>query len=364
MKCVELKFAFIFLLLSASIFASFNSSLPLPPILNSLPSPSEFTQFFQNGSADGLARNLTQMYGNAPQQVAQGNATEQLPLEMPTLPVIQLRDIVIVLVVLSYVFAAGRIADFLQSSGRKIKKREAFAAPLAYMLAAAFGVIIYFSSGLWVPPQDTIITLGFYLLLVPLGIAVGLGALVLEAFFHDRLTSPQALDLSIRIIFSPLFDGLSGYWTALAAAGILILISGITSYSSGLNPENMPLDFLILSCIAAAYFLYRTLTARNNEARAGNAVTTLILITPGILRIYFKELVCAILVRLPFFSSCPLEQAGSDVTLALSVAATLVILIPLIPVAYALAVNLLRFGTLLDVLVKKQAPEKEDDESG
>lgn len=273
-----------------------------------------------------------------------------------SLSILELREIIIVGVVLSYIFASGKIADAVEARGFRISKKEVLLAPFAYMFLAAIGVLTYFASGAALPPQDTIITLAVYLVLLPIAIAVGLGALVLHYFFHDRLNAVQSLDLSLRILLAPIFDGWRGYWTALGAAGILVAISVISYYSSGLSPEKTPLDFLLLAIIVALYFVYRALTATNNEARASGFVSALTILTPAILLEFFRELACGALALVPFgiFSSCPLDQAGSEVALAFSVLATLLLLIPVIPLVYAIVVNLLRFLTAIDVILRKE----------
>jgi len=269
---------------------------------------------------------------------------------------LQLREVIIFAVVLSYIFASGKIADFLQSSGRKMSKKEVLLAPFAYLFFAVLCVLIYFSSGLWVPPQATIITTLVYLFLIPVSIVVAAGTVVLHAFFRDRLTAVQSLHLSIRIMFAPLFDGLKGYWTALTAAAILVILSGISFYSSGGNFSLATFDFLLLSAIASLYFLYRALTAGTNESKASNFVTVLTLISPAVLRLFFKDLVCALLSLIPFkfFTACPLYEIGSEVTLAFSVLATLVVLVPVIPFIYAVMVNILRFVAAIEIMLKKE----------
>ena len=121
------------------------------------------------------------------------SAPVELPADIP-LAILQLRDVIIIAVVLTYLFASGRIADFIESKGRKVTKREVLLAPFCYMFFACAGVLLYFGSGAWVPPQDTIITTLVYLLLIPLGISVGLGALIISYFFHDRLNPVQSID--------------------------------------------------------------------------------------------------------------------------------------------------------------------------
>jgi hypothetical protein len=272
----------------------------------------------------------------------------------------QFRDLVIIFAVLCYIFASGKIADFLQSRGGAASRREALLSPLAYMIFGAAGVLVYFSSGASTPPQNTIITLLVYLALVPLGIIAGVGAIVLWGFFRGRINPVQALDLSIHIVLAPLFDGLAGYWSALGAAAILVAISGISFYSSGGDLSLVTTDFLLLSGVVALYFLYRMLTATDNEARARALVTFMILLAPGIMQRYFAELVCAglSLIPLEFFKSCPLLNAGDEVTLALSVLATLLVIVPVIPFVYAIAVNALRFFTFMGVMVKGGKADK------
>ncbi|VVC01499.1 Uncharacterised protein [uncultured archaeon] len=281
-------------------------------------------------------------------------------------PASEIQHAMIIGVLLCYVFAAGRIADFLQSCGRKIAKREVIYAPLAYMLFSMIGVIFYFISGSAAPPQNTIITLAVYLLLIPLGICIGIGALVLHSFFRDRLSAVQSLDLSMKIILAPLFDGIRGYWTAIGAAALVVFISGASWFSSGGNFSLITLDFLLASMLAAVYFLYKALTSRTNEGRASNVVTMLTLLAPSVLRLYFKDIVCALLSQIPidFFRSCPLDQIGNEVTLALSVAATLVILVPVIPVVYAIMVNALRVASVMQALAGKEQPGRPDGKTG
>jgi hypothetical protein len=273
---------------------------------------------------------------------------------------LQLRDLVAIFAVLCYVFAAGKIADFLQSRGSLISRREALLAPLAYMVAGAAGVLIYFSSDASLPPQNTPVTLLVYMAIIPIGIIAAAGATALYAIFRGRIGAIEALDLSMRVILAPLFDGLAGYWAALGAAALLVAISAASYYSSGGNLSLVTTDFLLLSSLAALYFLYRMLTAQNNEAKAGALVTCMIIIAPGILRLYFTELVCAglSLIPLEFFQNCPLLNASDEVTLALSVLATLIVIVPIIPFVYAIVVNALRFLTLIGVMVKKEKKEK------
>ncbi len=242
-------------------------------------------------------------------------------------PLSQLRVLAIIAALLCYVFAAGKIADFLQSSGRKIAKREALFAPFAYLFVSGFGVLLYFGSGAAKPPQDTLITNGFYLLFIPALIAVALGTLVLYGFFRDRLSFPRSFDLSLHIILAPIFDGLRGYWTALGAAAILALISSFAFYSSGLQLSLVTTDFMLLSIVVSLYFLYRALTSAGNENKAANFVTMLTILAPSLLQKFFREAVCLVLTRIPldFFRTCPLDSVGSEVSLALSVGATLLL---------------------------------------
>jgi hypothetical protein len=292
------------------------------------------------------------------------NISQQIPsiAQPPKIEIspAHLRDLAIIAILLIYVFAAGRIADFLKSSGKKITRREALAAPFAYLLAACFGVLAYFASGAWAPPQHTIITMAAYLLAVPLGIGIGLGALALHAFFRSRLTPLQSLDLSMRILLAPIFDGAAGYWASLGAAAILVFISGFTYWSSGGNFSLATLDFLLLSVAVSLYFLYKAAVSQGNEAKAANVVMLLVVVAPSVLRLFFKDVVCAGLALLPFafFKQCPLLQVGNEVTLALSVLATLVILVPIIPIIYAFIVNFMRFFSLLEVLFERLPQEE------
>ena len=291
------------------------------------------------------------------------SAPVELPADIP-LAILQLRDVIIIAVVLTYLFASGRIADFIESKGRKVTKREVLLAPFCYMFFACAGVLLYFGSGAWVPPQDTIITTLVYLLLIPLGISVGLGALIISYFFHDRLNPVQSIDLSLRIVLSPIFDGYKGYWTAFGAAVILVGISVISFYSSGWDFAKVTLDFLLLSAIVSLYYVYKALVAKTNEDKASNVVSALTIITPAVVREFFRELACAALALVPFniFSVCPIDQVGNEVTLAISVLATIVLLIPIIPLIYAIVVNVLRFFTVIEVLVRKE--EKAKPEAG
>ncbi|MCX6771753.1 MAG: hypothetical protein NTX79_06890 [Candidatus Micrarchaeota archaeon] len=272
----------------------------------------------------------------------------------------QFRDIAIFAAIACYIFAAGKITDFLSSSGKRMTKREVLVVPFAYVFLCFFTLLLYASSGAWVPPQNTIITMAAYLVLLPLALCICAGALALHGFFHDRLNPLQSLDLSMHIILAPLFDGLAGYWTAIGAAAVLVLASSLSFWSSGGNFSLVTLDFLIMSAIFSLYFLYRALTARDNEGRASNFVSMLVIFTPGVLRLFLPTVACALLSLIPiqFFKTCPLLQAGNEVTLALSVLATLVLLVPVIPLLYALSVNLLRAATAFSVLMYKEKPGK------
>ena len=277
----------------------------------------------------------------------------------------QFRDIVIFAVIACYIFAAGKIADSLTSSGRHITKREVLFAPFVYVFLCFFALLMYASSGAWVPPQNTIITTVAYLLAIPLALCIGAGALALHGFFHNRLNPLQSLDLSMRIILAPIFDGLAGYWTAIGAAAVLVFASSLSFWSSGGNFSLVTLDFLIMSALFSLYFLYRSLTAQNNESRASNFVSMLVIFTPSVLRLFLPTVACALLSLIPlqFFKTCPLLQVGNEVTLALSVLATLVLLVPVIPILYALSVNMLRAATAFSLLLRKDNPEKAKDEA-
>ena len=191
-----------------------------------------------------------------------------------------------------------------------------------------------------------------------MALCIGAGALAIHGFFHDRLNILQSLDLSMHIILAPIFDGLAGYWTAISAAAVLVLASSLSFWSSGGNFSLVTLDFLIMSALFSLYFLFRALTAQNNEGRASGFVSMLVIFTPSVLRLFLPAVACALLSFIPlqFFKTCPLLQVGNEVTLALSVLATLVLLVPVIPVLYALSVNLLRAATAFSVLLRKEKP--------
>jgi hypothetical protein len=278
----------------------------------------------------------------------------------------QFRDIVIFAIVACYIFAAGKITDFLSASGRRITKREILLAPFAYVFLCFFALLLYASSGAWVPPQNTIITIAAYLVFIPLALCIGAGALALHGFFHDRLNPLQSLDLSMRVVLAPIFDGLTGYWTAIGAAAVLVLASSLSFWSSGGNFSLVTFDFLIMSSLFSLYFLYRGLTAQDNEGRASNFVSMLVVFTPSVLRLFLPTLACALLSLIPlqFFKTCPLLQVGNEVTLALSVLATLVLLVPVIPILYALSVNILRAATAFSVLLRKEKPGKAKEKEG
>ena len=296
--------------------------------------------------------------------------TNIIPAPPPIIiPASQLRLFAALAVVFFYVFAAGKIADFLQSSGKKITKREALYAPFALMLVSGVFIAAYFLSGAYRPPQDTLITNIVYLVLIPAGITLAIGSAVLWIFFRDRLNFLQSLDLSAHIVLSPIFDGLKGYWTALGAVLILGIMSVLVFFSTGGRLALATFDFLLLSILVSLYFLYKMLTKPGNENRASNAVMILCLLAPSLMQKYFKDLVCAILVRLPFgiFQTCPLDSVGSDVTLAISIGATMLLLVPVVPLLYAFVVNLMRAFTLANLLLApepKPAPKGGDEESG
>jgi hypothetical protein len=275
-------------------------------------------------------------------------------------PAAQYKDLFMLAIAACYVFAAGKIADFISKAGGRMSKREVLLAPFAYVFLCAICLLLYASSGAWVPPQSTIITMAAYLLLIPLALCIGAGALTLHAFFHDRLNALQSLDLSMRIILAPIFDGIMGYWTAIGAAAVLVLASSLSFWSSGGNFSLVTLDFLIMSAVFSLYFLYRALTSTDNEGRASNAVSMLVMLAPSVLRVFLPSVVCALLALIPlqFFKDCPLYQAGNEVTLALSVLATLVLLVPIIPIFYALAVNVLRAASAFSILLRKEKPAR------
>lgn len=288
----------------------------------------------------------------AAQQENTTNSTSSTQDKFPSKGELELRQLILFVVVIIYVFAAGRIADFLKARGTRISKKEVLLAPFLFMMLSALGVLLYFSTPYWLPPQDTIVTKAVYLIAVPLAIATGLGAFVLYSFFHGRLNVLDSLDLSARIVFAPVFDGLKGYWTMINVIFVLGIIATISFYSSGGNFSLITLDFLLLSLLVASYFIYHAVVGVGNENKASNFVTALILVAPSIMRLYFKELVCRGFSMIPFglFSACPLDMMGDEVTLAISVIATLIILIPIIPFAYAIMVNLLRFMVVVEVM--------------
>lgn len=333
------------------------------------PALPDINKLIGNANLTDMAKQAQQMQGQGAQNLTdmakQAAGVAGLPsIALPAPPTIivpasQLRILGVISVILFFIFAAGKIADFLQSSGKKISKREALYSPFAYIFLSGLGVLLYFSSSFWKPPQDTLITNAFYLLLIPAAIVIGVGALVLHSFFHGRLNAVQSLDLSMHIILAPVFDGLKGYWTALGAAAILVGISSFAFYSSGGRLALVTLDFLLLSIVVSLYYLYRALTSTGNENKASNVVTMLTILAPSILQGFFKELVCAVLSHIPldFFRSCPLYQVGNEVTLALSVGATLLLMVPVVPIVYAMMVNLLRALTLAQLLLKKEPKE-------
>jgi hypothetical protein len=273
------------------------------------------------------------------------------------IPAFQLRLIGAIAIFLFYIFAAGKIADFFESSRIKLSKREALLAPFAMLFVSLVAIAFYFLSGAYRPPQDTLITNIVFLALIPAGIALVIGSFVLYSFFKDRLTYPQSLDLSIRIVLSPVFDGFKGYWIALGAGVILSIISTVSFYSSGGRLSLATFDFLLLSILASLYYAYQFFASRTSEERAGNVVTILCLLAPSIVQRYLKDAACSILVRLPFhiFPSCPLDSAGSEVTFAMSLGVTMLLLVPVVPIIYSFAVNLLRLWALVELLLKPEA---------
>ena len=289
-----------------------------------------------------------------------------MALPEPSSLISQFRDVAIFAAVACYIFAAGKIADSLSKAGRRMTRREVVMAPFAYVLLCFFALLIYAASGAWVPPQNTIITTAAYLVLIPLAMCICAGALALHGFFHDRLSPLQSLDMSMHIILAPIFDGLAGYWTAIGAAAVLVLASSLSFWSSGGNFSLVTMDFLIMSALFSLYFLYRALTSQSNEGRASNFVSMLVVAAPSVLRLYLPTLVCALLSLIPlqFFRECPLLTVGNEVTLALSVLATLVLLVPVIPLLYALSVNVLRAGSAFAVLLQKEKPSKAKEKGG
>ncbi|MFA5105689.1 MAG: hypothetical protein WC506_01890 [Candidatus Micrarchaeia archaeon] len=267
----------------------------------------------------------------------------------------QIINVIIIASILCYIFAAGKIADFLQSGGKEITKKEALVAPFAYFAASAFAILFYFSSGLYAPPQATPVTLGFYLILIPALITLGAGTIVLYSFFHDRLNPASCFSLSIRIIGAPIFDGIKGYWTALGAAVIVGGVSTISFFSSGGNMALATTDFLYLSITVSLYFIYKAAVALSNEDRASSLTTLLFILSPSIIRVFARDIACAIIGAIPIrlFSACPLA-ADQQTSLALSLAATFIVLLPLIPIAYAALVNSLRAISVLKLLAAKE----------
>ncbi len=270
--------------------------------------------------------------------------------------VIELRYAISGIVLLTYLFAAGKIADYVQNAGGTLTRREMFLSSFAYMLSASAAVLVYFASPYWAPPQDTLVTKLAYLIAIPLALAAAAGALAILSFFRNRLNLAQAADLSTRIVFAPVFDGLRGYWTMLNTMFVLGIIAAVAFYSSGGNFSLITLDFLILSIAAALYFAYRSISSQNSEDKASNAAAAFILVAPSVLRTFFKDLVCSGLSIVPFgiFSSCPLSQSGGEATLAISVLATLLLLVPVIPVVYAVFVNALRFFSALRLAAMRE----------
>jgi hypothetical protein len=261
---------------------------------------------------------------------------------------------------LVYIFAAGKIADSLAQLGRKLTRKEALLAPFAFLFSSAFCILLYFGSGNAAPPQNTIIANGVFLLLIPLAIAVGAGALSIHAFFHNRLRLHESIHLSLQILLAPIFDGLAGYWTGMGAAALLVLISGVSFWSSGGSFSLVTTDFVLLSAVVAIYYIYKALIEPKSEGKASSLILALVIAVPGVLRLFFKDLACAMLSYIPlqFFKSCPLYQAGNEVTLALSVLATLVLIVPVIPIIYAAVVNAMRAASLIGIIFQNEAPAR------
>ena len=369
----------IILLLAVPLFAADSLPVQIAKSAGSALSDFNISSFFGNSQAQQvisaaeqssgvqLPSNLSQAIPALPAAVQPLPNSSQLPptqqpaFSAPGIVITQgnLEELALLAIVLVYVFAAGKIADFLQSSGKRITKREALFAPFAYLFVTCVGAAAYFASGAWAPPQNTVITEAFFLVLVPAAIVIGLGAVVLHSFFRDRMNAWQCIDLSLHVILAPIFDGIRGYWTAFGAAAILVAISVLTYWSSGGNFSLVTLDFLLLSILVSLYFLYRAIMSHDSDGRAANLVTMLTVLAPSVLRLFMRDVACALLSLIPldFFRTCPLAQAGNEVTLALSVLATLVILVPVIPFIYALIVNLLRFLTVVEVLLSPEKPE-------
>ena len=178
------------------------------------------SSFFGNSGASDVLKVAEQSAGvQLPQNLTQGigglaasagrtapsgaepasNSSQHVAFRAPGVAITQgnLVQLAIIAAVLVYVFAAGKIADFLQSSGKRITRREALFAPFAYIFVACIGAAAYFASGAWVPPQNTIITDAVFLVLIPAAIVIGLGAAVFQSFFRDRMNVWHSLDLSI-----------------------------------------------------------------------------------------------------------------------------------------------------------------------
>lgn len=321
----------------------------------------------QNASVEGLpsqaaVQNAT---GGAGVSSAGQQAQPQQGL-MPQFAAIlsQFRALLFLLAILMYVFAAGRIAEFTKLSGARIGRREALAIPAAYLIAGLATIAAYYASGHWVPPQNTPITLAFYIVAIPIAIFWLMGAAALYMFFREKAGIVGSLDLSMKIALAPLFDGLKGYWTALGAAAVLSLVSAVSFYSSGGNMALLTLDFTILSCVSALYFAYRALTAKGSEPQASNMVTALCIVSPIIMQKFFRDFVCAALALLPIrlFAECPLLSMDGGATLGVSIAATVVLLVPIVPFIYAGVVNALRAGMLLGIIAEGEGRKKPDKE--
>ncbi len=267
----------------------------------------------------------------------------------------QVINVALIAGLLCYIFAAGRIADYLLSSGKRITKKEAVFVPFAYLATSAIFVIIYLTSGFFAPPQATIVTLGFFLVVVPALITLAAGTAVIYWFFRDRIGASECFSLSLRIIFAPIFDGIKGYWTALGAAVIIAIVSTLAFFSSGGNMALATTDFLFLSITVSLYFVYKAAVAQSNEERASSLTTLLFILSPSIIRIFARDIACAVIGAIPvrLFSSCPLAASDQQTSLALSLAATFIVLLPLIPIAYAALVNALRATTVFKLLAAK-----------
>lgn len=284
-------------------------------------------------------------------------AADAVAIEQKSILIEQFKVFLIPVLVLCYVFACGRIADFIEcvAGEGRMMRREVLGAPLAYIIVIVLAVAAYFSSGASAPPQGTPVSIAVYFLVIPLFVATVAGAIPIYAVFRDRLNPLNAIELSTKILFAPVYDGLHGYWTALGAAALLVILSGIAYYSGGGNIEATATDLMLLSSLSALAFVYLAFSARETETRASRFVTAAVLVLPGIIRIYFKQGVCTGLAMVGV-SPCPLAGTGEGLTLMASVGITLGILVPIVPFAYAFVVNLLRFYRALKALA---APARE-----